>query len=141
MSALKVDAFYGRILEWALKPEKRRIFIPVIGVWGAIRHLDWRHLKPRWATISHRGIVLWIAFLTFALSLPIAGLVGTEFIPDADQGFLSLRLNTPVGSSLEQTDSKVRQVEAVLKTFPEIALTLDPRRIEADPGHRAGLRL
>jgi len=119
-----LHAVYGRILEWALQPGKRRIFIPVIGIWGAIRHLDWRHLKPRWMTISHRGIVLWIAFLSFAVSLPIAGLVGTEFVPEADQGFLSLRLNTPVGSSLEQTDAKVRQVEAVLKSFPEIALTM-----------------
>ena len=40
-------------------------------------------------------------------------LVGTEFVPEADEGFISLRLNTPVGSSLEYTDSKVRQVEAV----------------------------
>ena len=119
-----LHAIYGRILEWALKPETRRIFIPAIGVWGAIRHLDWRCLKPRWATISNRGIVLWIAFLAFALSLPIAGFVGTEFVPEADQGFISLRLNTPVGSSLEYTDTKVRQVEALLKSFPEIALTM-----------------
>ncbi len=119
-----LHAVYGRVLEWALQPENRRVFIPAIGIWGAIRHLDWRYLKPRWATISHRGIVLWIAFLAFALSLPIAGLVGTEFVPEADQGFLSLRLNTPVGSSLEQTDSKVKQVETLLKSFPEIALTM-----------------
>ena len=37
---------------------------------------------------------------------------------------LSLRLNTPVGSSLEYTDSKVRQVEAALKSFPELALVM-----------------
>jgi HAE1 family hydrophobic/amphiphilic exporter-1 len=36
----------------------------------------------------------------------------------ADEGFISLRLNTPVGSSLEYTDSKVQQVEAALKSFP-----------------------
>ena len=115
---------YGRILEWALKPGNRRVYVPAIGVWSAIRHLDIRRLKPRWATISNRGIVLWIAFLAFALSLPIAGLVGTEFVPDTDQSFLSLRLNTPVGTSLEQTDTKVQQVEAVLKAYPEIALTM-----------------
>ena len=54
-------------------------------------------------------------------SLP---LVGTEFVPEGDQGFISLRLNTPVGSSLEYTDSKVRQVEEALKAFPEIALAM-----------------
>ncbi len=51
-------------------------------------------------------------------------LVGTEFVPEADQGFISLRLNTPVGSSLEYTDGKVQQVEEVLKAFPEIALVM-----------------
>ncbi|MEO8345172.1 MAG: efflux RND transporter permease subunit [Betaproteobacteria bacterium] len=119
-----IHRLYGRILEWALVEEKRRIYVPAIGIFRAIRHLDPSELKPRWATISHRGIVLWIAVLSFALSLPIAGLVGTEFIPDTDQGFISLRLNTPVGSSLEYTDGKVRQVEESLKTVPEVALAM-----------------
>ncbi len=119
-----VHRLYGRILEWALVEERRRIYVPVIGIFSAIRHLDWTRLKPRWATISHRGIVLWIAVLSFALSLPIAGLVGTEFIPDTDQGFISLRLNTPVGSSLEYTDGKVRQVEESLKSVPEVVLAM-----------------
>ena len=43
---------------------------------------------------------------------------------EADQGFISLRLNTPVGSSLEYTDGKVREVEAALKQFPEIELAM-----------------
>ncbi len=119
-----VHGVYGRILEWALDSTKRRIYIPVIGILGALRHLDGQYLKPRWATISHRGIVLWIALLAFVGSLPIAALVGTEFVPDADESFISLRLNTPVGSSLEYSDSKVRQVEAILKSVPEIALTM-----------------
>ena len=51
-------------------------------------------------------------------------LVGTEFMPQTDQSFISLRLNTPVGSSLEYTDGKVREVEEVLKKFPEIDLAM-----------------
>jgi multidrug efflux pump subunit AcrB len=96
VSVIVVHLLYGRILEWALDREKRQIHVPVIGIFRALRHLDPGQLKPRRATISHRGIVLWIAVLSFALSLPIAKLVGTEFIPEADQGFISLRLNTPV---------------------------------------------
>ena len=38
---------------------------------------------------------------------------------ESDQGFISLRLNTPVGSSLEYTDGKVRQVGSGAKQFPE----------------------
>src|SRR5690606_22734962 len=45
----------------------------------------------------------------------------SEFVPQTDQGFISLRLNTPLGSSLEYTDEKTRQVEEALREFPEIA--------------------
>jgi multidrug efflux pump subunit AcrB len=68
--------------------------------------------------------VLALALVTFLASFAIVPLVGTEFVPQADEGFISLRLNTSVGSSLEYTDSKVRQVEAALKAMPDIALTM-----------------
>ena len=77
-----------------------------------------------WA-LDHRKIVLAIALAAiFAGSFALVPLIGTEFVPQADESFISLRLNTPVGSSLEYTDGKVREVEAVLKAFPEIALTM-----------------
>ncbi len=60
----------------------------------------------------------------FLASFAVPPLVGTEFVPEADESFISLRLNTPVGSSLEYTDSKVRQVEEALKAFPEIRLAM-----------------
>jgi HAE1 family hydrophobic/amphiphilic exporter-1 len=77
----------------------------------------------RWA-LGHRGKVLLIALAAFLGSFALVPLIGTEFIPEADESFLSLRLNTPVGSSLEYTDSKVRQVEQTLKGVPGIALVM-----------------
>ena len=76
-----------------------------------------------WA-LAHRKSVLAIALGTFLASFAVPPLVGTEFVPEADESFISLRLNTPVGSSLEYTDSKVRQVEEALKAFPEIRLAM-----------------
>jgi len=76
-----------------------------------------------WA-LGHRKTVLGIALATFAGSFAIVPLVGTEFVPQVDQSFISLRLNTPVGSSLEYTDGKVREVEAILAQFPEVALPM-----------------
>ncbi len=76
-----------------------------------------------WA-LSHRKSVVAIAVATFAASFAVPPLVGSEFIPEADQGFVSIRLNTPVGSSLEYTDGKVRQVEDALKGFPEVRLAM-----------------
>jgi hydrophobic/amphiphilic exporter-1 (mainly G- bacteria), HAE1 family len=80
------------------------------------RILDW--------ALSHRKSVLAIALGTFVASFFVVPLVGTEFMPEVDQSFISLRLNTPVGSSLEYSNGKVQEAEQVLATFPEIALTM-----------------
>jgi multidrug efflux pump subunit AcrB len=89
--------------------------------------VEWLHVLYgsilEWA-LGHRKSVIAIALVAFFSSFAIVPLVGTEFIPETDEGFISLRLNTPVGSSLEYTDGKVQQVEAVLKGVPEIALAM-----------------
>ena len=119
-----VHGVYGRMLEWAIAEDKRRVYVPVIGVWRALRTRSFGALKPRWATISHRGIVLWTAVLIFFGSFALLPFIGKEFSPQVDESFISLRLNTPVGTSLEFTDGKVREVEEVLKRFPEIVLAM-----------------
>jgi hydrophobe/amphiphile efflux-1 (HAE1) family protein len=89
--------------------------------------IEWMHRvygqTLQWA-LAHRKSVLAIATLAFVGSFALVPLIGTEFVPPQDQGFVSLRLNTAVGSSLEYTDSKIRQVEAVLREFPEVDLVL-----------------
>ena len=77
--------------------------------------LDW--------SLAHRVKVLLIALFCFVGSFALVPLIGTEFVPENDQGFISLRLNTPIGSSLEYTDAKTRQAEDALKSFPEILIT------------------
>jgi hydrophobe/amphiphile efflux-1 (HAE1) family protein len=84
------------------------------GIYGRV--LDW--------ALGHRKSVIAIALASFFGSFLVVPLVGTEFMPQSDQGFVSLRLNTPVGSSLEYTDGKVRDVEEVLRKFPEIDLAM-----------------
>jgi multidrug efflux pump subunit AcrB len=46
--------------------------------------------------------------------------IGSEFFPRTDDSWTNVRIQTPVGSSLAYTASKADQVEAVLRTFPEI---------------------
>jgi hypothetical protein len=54
------------------------------------------------------------ALLSFVGALALAPLVGSEFIPETDKSFTQLTLRMPVGSSLERTDAKVRQVEEII---------------------------
>src|SRR5215471_1359585 len=104
----------------------------VHGVYG--RMLEW--------AITHRGIVLILAVAIFFGSFGILPFIEKEFQPQVDQSFISLRLNTPVGTSLEYTNSKIREVEEALKVFPEVAFTLTT--VGTDDGRnyaRVNLRL
>ena len=114
---------------WPDPPETRFSKAPWLGrIMDRVEHfIDWVHRVYddilAWS-LSHRKSVLAIALVTFLGSFAIVPLVGTEFIPEADEGLLSLRLNTPVGSSLEYTNGKVAEAEETLKRFPEIALAM-----------------
>ena len=114
---------------WHDPPATRFARLPWLGrvMSGVERGIDRLHAMYgrvlAWA-LGHRKTVLGAALATFFASFLVVPLVGTEFIPDVDQGFISLRLNTPVGSSLEYTNTKVAEVERVLKRFPEIDLAM-----------------
>jgi hydrophobic/amphiphilic exporter-1 (mainly G- bacteria), HAE1 family len=77
----------------------------------------------RWS-LKHKLATLGLALATFVGSLFIVPLLGTEFVPKADFSETSLSFNTPVGSSLQATEAKTRQVEAILREFPEVKYTL-----------------
>jgi len=110
---------YGRLLDSALRDTRRRAWFPLFGLTHALRTLNWREI----GTISNRGIVLWMAAFAFFGSFFLVPMIGTEFIPQDDEEFIMLRINTPLGSSLEYTEAKTRQVEAALREgFPEVRM-------------------
>jgi HAE1 family hydrophobic/amphiphilic exporter-1 len=75
-----------------------------------------------WA-LDHRKSVIAIAAASFAGAFPLLALVGTEFVPQADLSQVQVSFNTPVGSALELTEAKARQVDATLRRFPEVEFT------------------
>ncbi|WP_422036367.1 efflux RND transporter permease subunit [Reyranella sp.] len=66
---------------------------------------------------------LLIALATFVGSFALPKYIGFEFVPQADLGEQVVSIETPVGSSLEYTEAKLRQVDAALREFPEIDYT------------------
>jgi HAE1 family hydrophobic/amphiphilic exporter-1 len=77
----------------------------------------------RWS-LGHKLATVAMAFAIFVTSIFMVPLLGTEFVPKADYSETSLNFYTPVGSSLEVTEAKARQVEAILREFPEVRYTL-----------------
>ncbi len=84
------------------------------------RLIRWVFSGRRYGVIGPRGIVVAVGALSFVAALALAPLVGSEFIPQTDQSFTQLALRMPVGASLERSDAKVRQVEAIVAAFPEV---------------------
>ena len=114
---------------WHDPPAERMKKLPLIGalVRATDRAMDALHTVYerliRWAfSRPHRNrlIVLGVGLLSFIGALALAPLVGSEFVPQTDQGFTQLQLRLPVGASLERTDAKVRQIEEIVLAMPEV---------------------
>ena len=101
----KYVPWLGRLMAWLEHGVER-----LHGAYGKVLAL-----ALRW-----RKTTLALALAVFVASLALVPMIGGEMFPDTDDGHIFMRFKTPVGSSLEYTDSKVSQVEAALKAFPEI---------------------
>ena len=76
-----------------------------------------------WSLVHKRKTVL-MAIGVFVTSIFMVPLLGTEFVPKADFSETTVNFQTPVGSSLEATAAKARQVEAIVREFPEVRYTV-----------------
>ena len=68
--------------------------------------------RPGW--IVAMGLVLFVVAGLLMRSLP------SEFVPSQDQSRLLIRMQTAVGSSLDETDKLVRQAENLVHGHPEV---------------------
>ncbi len=66
---------------------------------------------------------LLVALAAFVGSFALPKYIGFEFVPQADLGEEVVSIETPVGSSLDYTEAKLRQVDAAVREFPEIEYT------------------
>ena len=141
-----LHATYDQVLRWTFKPEYRNISAPGLSLVPFVRSGFKRsHFQVVWiwlpkltlirffksgfkpsqlrvapTAIRNRGIVLWIAALTFFSSFLLVPLLGSEFVPETDENWTNAMIQTPIGSSYQYTKGKAEQVDAALKEFPEI---------------------
>jgi len=75
-------------------------------------------------SLRHKLATLLIALATFVGSFFIIPLLGAEFVPKADFSETLINFYTPVGSSLELTEARAKQVDAALRELPEVKYTV-----------------
>ncbi len=110
---------------WRDPVKDRFKYVPWLGrVMDKVEHgIDKMHVwygKVLGAALNWRKATLALAFALFAGSIVMMGSLGSEMVPQTDDGFVRMRFKTEVGSSLEYTDSKVRQIEAAIREFKEV---------------------
>ncbi|MCE2690665.1 MAG: efflux RND transporter permease subunit [Rubrivivax sp.] len=103
------DHTLGRITHWFDRAQHRmgERYVAVLG----------------WS-LRHKLATLALGLSTLVGSLALVPLMGTEFVPKADYSETSVNFFTPVGSSVEVTEARARQVDAILRELPEVRYTV-----------------
>ena len=103
------DHTLGRVTHWFDRAQHRmgERYVAVLG----------------WS-LRHKLATLALGLSTLVGSLALVPFMGTEFVPKADFSETSVNFYTPVGSSVEVTEARARQVDAILRELPEVRYTV-----------------
>ncbi|HHT9152727.1 MAG TPA: efflux RND transporter permease subunit, partial [Candidatus Hypogeohydataceae bacterium YC40] len=74
-------------------------------------------------TVSHSWVTVGIAIGLLAGSLAVVPFLGTEFLPELDEGALWVRVTMPPNISLSTAEGLVHEIRSVLQEFPEVVNT------------------
>ncbi|MGC4061349.1 MAG: efflux RND transporter permease subunit [Aquabacterium sp.] len=74
--------------------------------------------------LDHPWWTLVIAGASLVGSLALMPLMGTEFVPKADYSETFVNFYTPAGTSLQATEARTHDVEALIRKMPEVSYTL-----------------
>jgi multidrug efflux pump subunit AcrB len=72
------------------------------------------------ALIPWRWAVLGVAAIALVVTVFATRNLGNEFLPQVDDGNVSVNINLPPGSSVEQTNIVAQEVEEITRTMPHI---------------------
>jgi cobalt-zinc-cadmium resistance protein CzcA len=72
-----------------------------------------------WA-LDHRKLVLGSAIIALAASLAVAPKLGTEFLPELNEGTIWVNITLPAGISVSEASAQCARIRAALRRTPEI---------------------
>lgn len=97
------------------------------------------HRLLGWA-VEHPWKIVATATVVFLASLSTLTVLGTEFVPADDRGEFVVNIEAPPGTAFEQTVKYVEEVEAVVRTMPEVRQIFSTVGFEGSP-LKASLRV
>ncbi|MCX6828501.1 MAG: efflux RND transporter permease subunit [candidate division Zixibacteria bacterium] len=100
-----------------------RLVLRIIAPWN--RFFNYVNVLYRatlqWA-LKHRLAIVVIAILSFVFALYLGKFVGSEFMPQTDEGRVMISVETPPGTDLKVTADRIAQAEALISKFQGIDL-------------------
>ncbi len=107
------------------------LVIPALATWlfrrgvvekpsPVLRPLEKAYRRLLRLALRHRLTVVFSAFLLFVASLSLLPLLGTEFVPELEEGTINVRVTLAPSSSLDTALFIAEKLERQLLTFPEV---------------------
>ncbi|MDE3076860.1 MAG: efflux RND transporter permease subunit, partial [Chloroflexota bacterium] len=98
------------------------------GAWwdGGFQRLERMYERLLSWSLDHRKTIFAASILSVVLALSYfpLHLLGTEFIPTADEGVFTVEAHMPPGTELAVTDRAARELEGKLRAIPEVKQVL-----------------
>ena len=94
---------------------------PVVWFQKKFHRLKEKYGQMIYWSLNNPKKVIWSSIILLGISIILffTPLVGKELMPGMDQGNISISVQLPEGSTLEQTEKITSQVEGILSKFPE----------------------
>jgi heavy metal efflux system protein len=70
--------------------------------------------------LRHRALVLGGAVVALAASLAVAPQLGTEFLPELNEGSIWVNIMLPAGISVTEASRQLTRIRSVMRKFPEV---------------------
>ncbi|HKB13935.1 MAG TPA: CusA/CzcA family heavy metal efflux RND transporter [Vicinamibacterales bacterium] len=74
--------------------------------------------------LAHRGAVLVAAVLALVASLAVTPQLGTEFLPELNEGSIWINIMLPPGISVTETSRQLARIRAMIRRFPEVSTVM-----------------
>jgi len=101
---LRIEVRHGRLYNW---------------LDNFFQHMDHYYAKSLTWALLHRWKVVFLTMLIVLSSVFLFSQVSKEFIPESDEGRFRVSFKTPLGSSIEYTETRLTMIEDVLAEYPD----------------------
>ena len=126
--AYLVAIFASLVVALTVTPALCAVLLPVLGTREhrdgfVVRYLKRGYARALATTLRHAKVTIAGALLLAAAAAAMLPFVGRSFLPEFNEGALTINAVTLPGTSLAESDARGRRIEQTLLAFPEVVST------------------